>query len=107
RRRAAPHRRPAGEAREERPLVAVERATGERGSRGRKRKRLDGRDTLAPTRRCTGGSLGIRRGRIRLAADPGSAAECTVPSLDLFLPRPLTTVRDRRATNAPARANPC
>src|SRR6185369_1180516 len=65
---------------------------------GRRRKRLDERNTLAPAKRCTGGSLGIRRGRIRLAAGPGSAAECTVPFLDLFLLRPFTTACDRRAT---------
>ena len=35
----------------------VERATGGSGSRGRRGKRLDGRDTLAPNQRWTGGSL--------------------------------------------------
>jgi len=35
----------------------LERATGEGGSRGRRRKRLEGRDTLAPNQRWTGGSL--------------------------------------------------
>ena len=34
-----------------------ERATGEGGSKGRRGKRLDGRDTLAPNHRWTGGSL--------------------------------------------------
>ena len=86
----------------------VERATGEGGSKGGGEKgSMDG--TRSPQTKDERGARCARRIRIRLAAGPWSTASRGVPSLDLFLLRPLSTARDRRATprsRLPASSSP-